>query len=266
MDPGGVTSSTLAGGSRALPEENQFESFDIDPSRLIDGTNVLAVEIHQGSRDSGDISMAARLIAERPSDASPLVLFATGIVRVKARARDAAGNWSALNAAEFLVDIEAASPANLAVSEIHYHPDDGDAEFIEIQNVGTRPVDLRGVRLDFGARFTFPESAPLLEPGGLSCWSGTVRYSRRIMARKCRWAASSTARSITPANGSSCWIAAADCWRTFPIRTRRRGRRVRTWAATASCSQARIAGRTRACREIGVRALNPAAIRDQVTR
>ncbi|MGY8687907.1 MAG: CotH kinase family protein [Verrucomicrobiales bacterium] len=42
--------------------------------------------------------------------------------------------------------VEAASAENLRISELHYHPSNEEAEFIELQNMGSGPIDLRGVQ------------------------------------------------------------------------------------------------------------------------
>ena len=97
----------------------------------------------------------------------------TRTTRVKARARTAAGEWSALTDAVFS---QAAMP-DLRVSELMYHPGapvstggesypDGDDEFIELQNVGTAPVGLAGLRFTKGVSFDFTDGAvPILNPG-----------------------------------------------------------------------------------------------------
>lgn len=105
----------------------------------------------------------------------PLVI--TADVKLTARCRNPswagrlgvnAGNtvpWSSAAAEVFLVTSEFASAANLAVSEVHYHPlepseeelnpmphaTSGDFEFIELCNVGAQPVSLAGAAFDEGA-------------------------------------------------------------------------------------------------------------------
>jgi hypothetical protein len=85
---------------------------------------------------------------------------------VKARTRS--GNaWSALSEAVFAVGPVAES---LRISEIMYHPpdtgapDDPNAEYIELANVGTATINLRLVRFTNGIDFTFPSME--LAPGG----------------------------------------------------------------------------------------------------
>lgn len=61
MPTGSVTYATLAVNSVAAPEESAFFTNSIDPARLITGTNILAVEIHQQSTNSSDLSFDAEL-------------------------------------------------------------------------------------------------------------------------------------------------------------------------------------------------------------
>jgi hypothetical protein len=76
---------------------------------------------------------------------------------VKARARNS-GTWSALTEAEFAIS---ALGAPLRFTEIMYNPIGGDAyEFIEIQNLGSTPVDLSGMSVD-GIGFVFPNGSTI---------------------------------------------------------------------------------------------------------
>jgi len=93
--------------------------------------------------------------------AGPITL--TYNVVVKARARSAGGEWSALNEAVFLI----AEPSALRVTEVMYNPrdpvgvetnggyTDGDFEFIELSNTGTGTVGLAGLELTDGVSFEF---------------------------------------------------------------------------------------------------------------
>jgi hypothetical protein len=95
--------------------------------------------------------------------------------------------WSALDEASFVVDAVPADASNLRISEINYNPgasspaeitagyvNNDDFEFIELANISTKRIDLRGVRLetvnaggvDQGVEFDFSTSGvQLLEPG-----------------------------------------------------------------------------------------------------
>jgi hypothetical protein len=73
-------------------------------------------------------------------------------VLVKARARTTGGVWSAL--AEAVFD---AGPVleNLRVTELMYHPDDPNLEFIELKNIGTQAINLNLVQFTNGINHTF---------------------------------------------------------------------------------------------------------------
>jgi hypothetical protein len=117
-----------------------------------------------------------------PED-SPLVLTGSGeqSLRARAYASGTASPWSALSEAIFHLDTAAATPLNLAISEIMYHPavpspaeiaagftNPEDFEYLEILNTGTTPVDLRGLYIDDAVQFDFINSllGTTLAPGG----------------------------------------------------------------------------------------------------
>ncbi len=94
--------------------------------------------------------------------------------RVVARARASSSNWSAPIAGTFVV-----TTPPLVITELMYHPhdpeegspfDSDDFEFVEIMNVGTRPLELEGARLARGIDFTFDADflsggTSVLQPG-----------------------------------------------------------------------------------------------------
>ena len=67
--------------------------------------------------------------------------------------------------------------SGLRVSEIMYHPRDGDLEFIELTNTSSQPIDLEGVRFTSGIQFVFGRES--LEPGACLV---LVRNRRAFMA------------------------------------------------------------------------------------
>lgn len=79
----------------------------------------------------------------------PLVLEHS--VQVKAR-KFANGQWSALQEAVFAVGPVA---ENLRITEIMYHPLDPNAEYIELQNIGTETINLNRVHFSDGIQYTF---------------------------------------------------------------------------------------------------------------
>lgn len=170
MPSGNVGYTTPAAG---VAEDGTYYEFALDPARLVSGSNVFAVEIHQVSGNSSDKSFDLELIAPAPPVA---ITLSGGLTRLRARARDAAGNWSALSDALFHTDA-AASAANVVVTEVNYHPhapepalgetvsaDKGDYEFIELMNTSAERVTLAGARLWLGVKLDFPVDA-YLNPG-----------------------------------------------------------------------------------------------------
>ncbi len=65
MPTGTVTQTTLALSAVPAPDESAFyHTAAIDPARLVIGTNVLAVEVHQSATNSSDLSFDLQLLAE----------------------------------------------------------------------------------------------------------------------------------------------------------------------------------------------------------
>ena len=61
MPAGTIEDQTLASSTVGGAAESTFYPFELDPSGLVTGTNVMAVEVHQRALDSSDLSFAARL-------------------------------------------------------------------------------------------------------------------------------------------------------------------------------------------------------------
>jgi hypothetical protein len=64
MPDGQILFSTLASSGVAGGAENAFFAASIDPSLIVNGTNILAVEIHQVSPQSSDISFDLDLLGQ----------------------------------------------------------------------------------------------------------------------------------------------------------------------------------------------------------
>ena len=96
-----------------------------------------------------------------------VTLTQTGTVKARIF-NSTTSTWSALTEASFIVGT-AATPTNVVISEIHYHPNtaDGLAEFIEVMNISNQNVDLTGCRFLLGISFTFPTGYVL--PPGARC-------------------------------------------------------------------------------------------------
>jgi len=62
MPTGAIGATTLASASVGGDQENTSLPYDLDPGVLVRGNNVLAVEVHQASPSSNDVSFAAELV------------------------------------------------------------------------------------------------------------------------------------------------------------------------------------------------------------
>lgn len=95
------------------------------------------------------------------------------------------GVWSALNEAAYSVGPVASS---LRITEIMYHPaGDPNAEYIELQNIASQPINLNLVHFDKGIDYTF--GPQILEPGAYAvltrdaaAFSAVYPNSARAMA------------------------------------------------------------------------------------
>jgi hypothetical protein len=82
-------------------------------------------------------------------------------VTLKARARSAGGEWSALTEAFYIVGTPATA-ASLALTELHYNPaTSAEHEFLELTNISAGPVDLSGCVFTAGITFGFPDGFTL---------------------------------------------------------------------------------------------------------
>ncbi|RYD67341.1 MAG: hypothetical protein EOP83_03015, partial [Verrucomicrobiaceae bacterium] len=159
--------------------EDTVATTQVNPALLLPGNNVIAIEVHQGIATSSDLSMNLSLTATRSSTATPLFLTGTGERKLRVRALNGS-TWSAMTEASYMLDTDPASPSNLAISEIHYHPvdpsqseiaagfeDANDFEFIEVLNTSNRHVDLDGVYFYGAVSFNFNGAATgrALAPG-----------------------------------------------------------------------------------------------------
>ncbi|MCA9149773.1 MAG: lamin tail domain-containing protein, partial [Planctomycetales bacterium] len=130
IDPGTVNSSTTA--NRTVGQASVEGPYSVPNSAWKVGENVIAVEVHQRDTGSSDVVFGMQLTATAP-----------------------------------LTQVDDNMPEkllrNLRITELFYHPSPATAapEFIELQNVGTEPLNLSGVRLGGGIDFTFPTDTSL---------------------------------------------------------------------------------------------------------
>jgi hypothetical protein len=140
----------------------EFDNFDISAhlGDLQTGNNLLAIHGLNDALTSSDFLMCIELEAgeNAPDDVSDSAIEYTGPINLtestclKARALSG-GTWSALNEAVFAVGpvVE-----NLRITEIMYNPQDLNAEYIELKNIGVDTINLALVNFTNGIEFTFP--------------------------------------------------------------------------------------------------------------
>ena len=61
MPNGAISQSTLASSIIEAADEGFFIPFDVNPSLLVDGENVLAIEVHQAILNSTDLGIDSRI-------------------------------------------------------------------------------------------------------------------------------------------------------------------------------------------------------------
>ncbi|MGC6566526.1 MAG: lamin tail domain-containing protein [Akkermansiaceae bacterium] len=159
--------------------EGDLDSYPIDLSFLQQGTNVIAIELHNRTANS-DMVIDAQLSGKRTAPDNPAYPV-TSPFTIMARTLHN-GTWSALTTADFTVETTPADQSNLAIAEFLYNPigaspeeeaagfDDGDLfEFLRIENTGDQVVDLNGVRFTRGITFDFSDfEIRTLAPGGVA--------------------------------------------------------------------------------------------------
>lgn len=97
---GDVTAETTASAGVGGADESQWFIFNIPPEKLIAGKNILAVELHQNSGTSSDLSFDLSLEARRLRNQEPIVLHGDTVVKSRALSGT---QWSALNEAHFVM-------------------------------------------------------------------------------------------------------------------------------------------------------------------
>ncbi|MFO0916248.1 MAG: lamin tail domain-containing protein [Pirellulales bacterium] len=192
MPDGPITSTTFASGVVGGGDESAFTDISINKALLLTGDNQLAVEIHQSSRDSSDISFDLELVGGSSGGAVSGVYYTLdgsdpraigGAVGAAATLYDgvpltidqsrqinarvlADGKWSVMSIASLQID-PAPAAGDIVLSEIHYNPaaadksigeanlDAQEFEFIELTNVSQKNIDLTNATFTDGITFQF---------------------------------------------------------------------------------------------------------------
>jgi len=152
MPSGPIAFDTYA----SVQGENTTSVFSEMPLSLLnEGDNILAVEIHQRSSSSSDISFDLSLQAAGPiGDPGEAQITFNKSTCVRARIKNG-NHWSAQNRAVYAVG---AIAENLRVSELMYNPADPNTEFIELQNIGPEAINLNRVHFTDGIDFMFGDT------------------------------------------------------------------------------------------------------------
>ncbi len=176
--PGSLDGYAAATGANPAPGTEVTVDLSRHLPLLNTGTNLLAVHSLNESVDSPDHLVRYRLRAgTNPPIVTPAAAEYTGAITIVGPATISArtflnGEWSPLASATFHTGIAAPSPENLAVSQIHYHPQtapgdprgEKDYEFLELMNIGAQTLDLGGLHLREDIDIDFP-AATFLAPG-----------------------------------------------------------------------------------------------------
>ena len=162
MPVGVITPTTRASRDVSGTEESTYFELDLPAgaTQLQPFNNLLAVEVHQGSPASPDMSFNFELIGLTPPPGSRFIINQPTLIRARTYLSN---DWSGLVQSYFVPDtIPSASAANLLLSEIHYNPADGSAtEFLEFLNTANTPIDLSEVTITQAVVFRFPQRTML---------------------------------------------------------------------------------------------------------
>ena len=155
-------------GTTASDDGQGFLDLVLSPDFLQAGDNVLTVELHQSAVNTPDASFDLGLDVLRFSleGTTGVLPQATHSTRLKCRTKDGT-TWSALNEAFFQVGPDPIRPGDVVISELNFDPPGLDAsEFVELANVSSQAVNLRGTRFIEGIHYAFPSNRDtLLAPG-----------------------------------------------------------------------------------------------------
>jgi len=167
--PTSITHATAATALIDKAHEKEWITWMCPADVLQEGSNTLAIEVHQYDYSNGvtpvvDLTFDLRVRALRSEAGTPLAFGATGAHVVRARVKNG-DVWSPLTEQSVIVTAITPVPANLAVTELMYQPRPpgpseaaftaSDFEFIELTNIGVLPIDLTGVKLVDAVTFSF---------------------------------------------------------------------------------------------------------------
>lgn len=162
----GYNYNTLALSQVSGSEENTYYSYKVDSKYLIDGENLISVEVHQASLDSEDFYFDLELSTEPGQSeygTEGSLTVASGTV-IKARSWNGV-EWSPITELDLTVY---GHQDDLKINEMMYSSpvpdvaaqygwDRDDFSWIELKNTGKGVLDTQGIRFTSGIDYAFPQ-------------------------------------------------------------------------------------------------------------
>lgn len=161
----GYSYSTYAAQDVSGEDENTYYLYEVDPSCLVSGENLIAVELHQSSADSDDLyfDMEAYTTGGQSDNGIQGTIIVPAGSFLKARSWDGT-EWSAIAEVDTAIY---GDYSDLRVTEMMYAalvPDAvkaqgysrDDLAWIELQNTGIGILNVEGVKFTSGIDYTFP--------------------------------------------------------------------------------------------------------------
>jgi hypothetical protein len=169
MNAGSTSYATYATGTIGSPAQNTY--FNLAPNAgylLREGTNVLAVELHQGSESSTDLYFDLSMTATGLTTKASASLTVNDSMTIKARSFNGS-EWSPLSESVITVERPPMDYTALRITELMYSPPvpagstntSDDFTWMELRNTGTNGLDLEGISFGSGITHTF---APFMLP------------------------------------------------------------------------------------------------------
>lgn len=145
MPAGDILPTTPALGYVGYENESTYFEFSLDPEYLIAGTNILAVEVHQSSVTSSDLSFDLELMA-RKLNGNEILTFEQKNLRLTPESDISIKAVTEVYHAN--LDVELYINEFMASNqEAHTDPTGASSDWFEIYNAGSEDVDLAGLFL-----------------------------------------------------------------------------------------------------------------------
>ena len=160
----GVVSPTTFAGL-AVDDGTNVTILQASAAMLVNGTNIVAVELHQTAlADDASFDLEIHGIRAVPKLGPSILLERNTLVSARTWITN---TWSAKNTSFLQVEASAIAEGDVVFSELHYNPAGADdSEFIELRNVSSHAINLRGCQVTNGVQFRFANNRDLpLAPG-----------------------------------------------------------------------------------------------------